>query len=225
MPNQRKSINYSLNQIAPVQVKIACRDLAHDFLNGCRDANGDDNKYFVYTEATHNTIWPDKYGKCDRSQGSATPQCMNLPTKIRTAATIAKLIEASIKYRAQLEKEGDGTAEDQAVEANRVLMQDLRTKSVPGTYVLSGKSGMSEGTHWGELAPMLVRATDRMYDDVKRGAENVRVQTPVAPVDTTRVDAKMMQENNKSKNRIILENHRKNKNVHPAAKDNWWFDA
>ena len=68
----------------------------------------------------------------------------------------------------------------------------------------------------------LRKVSDYLKSPSKRRTPRSSAAT-AASVDSRMGD--LNEETSHSKNKIILEEHRKNKKVHPVTKNNWWFDA
>ena len=68
----------------------------------------------------------------------------------------------------------------------------------------------------------------KVYDrsELKKFPESVRTQYQ-QHIAQQQADplADMLQEEKVSENKLILENHRRSREVHPVAKSNWWYDA
>jgi hypothetical protein len=62
-------------------------------------------------------------------------------------------------------------------------------------------------------------------EDLRNFPESVRVQYHQHLAQQADPLADMLQEEKVSENKLILENHRKSREVHPVARNNWWYDA
>lgn len=62
-------------------------------------------------------------------------------------------------------------------------------------------------------------------EDLRNFPESVRVQYHQHLAQQADPLADMLQEEKVSENKLILENHRKSRESHPVARNNWWYDA